>query len=377
MTPGGPETAQARTVHVVVPDSIDDPAHPSGGNTYDRRVCTGLAALGWTVRVHALPGRWPHPDAGTLAAFARELQALRDGSLVLFDGLVGSSAPDVVVPEARRLRVVVLVHLPLGHPLAGGAGGDPTGDPAGSRGVTLAEGERAVLTCAAAVLTTSRWTLEWLTNRYQLDPGRLLVATPGADRADPVSGTPSGTELLCVAAVVPAKGHLELLGALASVADRPWRLHCVGAVDLAPDHVAHLRRRCLDSGIADRVTFVGPLAGNDLEEAYAAADLLVLGSQIETYGLVVTEALAHALPVIASSVGGVAEAMGGTAGAALPGLLVPATRSDELRRALRSWLEDAGLRERLRSAALQRRATLSPWSTTAHRVSDILTGLAA
>ena len=385
----GDSTTQARarhagTVHVVVPDSVDDPAHPSGGNTYDRRLCAGLAALGWTVRVHAVAGSWPHPDAVALAAVAGELEALPEGALVLVDGLVASSASGVVVPASRRLRLVVLVHLPLGHPLAGEAGDHPTGDVAGPTALTPAEGERAVLETVAAVVTTSRWTREWLVERYQLDPDRVHVAQPGADRADLGTGTPSGTELLCVAAVVPAKGHPDLLAALASVADRPWRLRCVGALDLAPDHVAHLRRQCLDSGIAERVTFVGPLAGDDLEQAYAAADLLVLASRIETYGLVLTEGLAHGLPVIATSVGGVAEAVGGvaeaadgTAGAAFPGLLVPATGPDELGRALRSWLEDVDLRERLRSAALQRRATLSPWSTTAQRVSDVLSGLAA
>ena len=46
-------------VHVIVPEGIDDPARPSGGNVYDRRVCRGLAALGWAVHEHAVaaPGR--------------------------------------------------------------------------------------------------------------------------------------------------------------------------------------------------------------------------------------------------------------------------------------------------------------------------------
>jgi hypothetical protein len=97
-----PGTAHAETVHVVVPDSFDDPMRPSGGNTYDRRVCAGLAALGWTVQVHALPGRWPHPDARILAAFARELAALPQGALLMVDGLVAWGAPARVGPAATR-----------------------------------------------------------------------------------------------------------------------------------------------------------------------------------------------------------------------------------------------------------------------------------
>ena len=64
--------AAVTEVHVVVPEGIDDPARPSGGNTYDRRVCRGLAALGWAVREHAVPGDWPRPGAaGTPRSRAR------------------------------------------------------------------------------------------------------------------------------------------------------------------------------------------------------------------------------------------------------------------------------------------------------------------
>ena len=358
------------TVHVVVPDSFDDPGRPSGGNTYDRRVCLGLEAMGWSVVVHAVPGRWPHPDAAGLAALTRELAALPPDALVLVDGLVAAAGPDVVAPAASRLRVVVLVHLPLGHPLADEAAGRGTGE--GRR--SPAEAERAVLGSAAAVLTTSRWTRDWLADRYDL-ADRLHVAVPGADRAPLATGTSSGAALLSVAALVPAKGHAELLGALASVGDLPWRLVCAGALDLVPDHVARLRRRCQELGIADRVSFTGPLFGDSLERAYAAADLLVLASRIETYGLVITEALAHGLPVVATSVGGVAEAMGSAPDAVLPGLLVPTSEPDELGRALRSWLADDGLRERLTAAARHRRTTLAPWSATAQCVSAVLAGV--
>lgn len=364
-----------RTVHVVVPDSVDDPARPSGGNTYDRRVCAGLPDCGWAVRLHPLPGGWPHPDASSLAGLTRTLTSLPVDTVVLLDGLLASGHPDVLVPAARRLRLVVLVHLPLGHPGAGQAGGEAPTDPP-----PAAEAERVVLESAAAVLATSGWTADWLVATYDLPPHRVHVARPGADPAGTSSGagprSRSGTALLSVGAVVPAKGHLELLDALASLGDRSWRLVIAGALDLAPDHVARLRARCREAGIADRVTLAGPLGRDALEREYAAADLLVVASRIETYGLVVTEALARGLPVLATAVGGVEEAMGVVADGRRPGLLVGPDGPD-LAEALRSWLDDASLQDRCRRAAGERRATLEPWSSTARLVANVLSEVAA
>jgi glycosyltransferase involved in cell wall biosynthesis len=353
-------------VHVVVPDSVDDPARPSGGNTYDRRVCIGLQDLGWAVRVRPVPGRWPHPGGRGIAALADTLESLPRDALVLVDGLLASGHPDVLVPAAQRLRLVVVVHLPLGHPLAVEAtsGRD-------ARASSAAEDERLVLEAAAAVLTTSRWTAEWLVAAYDLDRHRIHTAHPGADRAAPATGTPSGSALLSVAALVPAKGHAELLEALSSLGQRTWRLLVAGALDLAPEHVARLRELCRERGIADRVTFAGALGGAALDRAYAAADLLVVASRIETYGLTITEALARALPVVVPAVGGIEEAVGAAPGTEPPGLLVR-PGPEALATALRSWLDDANLRDRLRVAARARRSTLEPWSRTALRVADVL-----
>ena len=110
---GHVRTPVVSVVHVVVPDSIDDPARPSGGNVYDRRVCAGLAAAGWEVREHQLPGAWP---AGDLAALHDVLAGLPDGAVVLVDGLIGCAAAEILVPAAARVAVVVLVHMPLERP---------------------------------------------------------------------------------------------------------------------------------------------------------------------------------------------------------------------------------------------------------------------
>ena len=118
--------------------------------------------------------------------------------------------------------------------------------------------------------------------------------------------------------------------------------------------------------------FSGALPEEDLARSYQAADLLVLPSRGETYGMVVAEALARGLPVVAAEVGGVPEALGHGADGIRPGLLVPPGDPAALREALRTWLEDAGLRRRLRVAARERRASLADWSRTTSAVADVL-----
>jgi glycosyltransferase involved in cell wall biosynthesis len=339
-------------VNVIVPEGIDDPARPSGGNTYDRRVCGGLAALGWTVHEHAVR------DA---AALARVVRRIPDGAVVLLDGLIASAAPEALIPQARRLRQVVLVHMPLGH--------RPPDDKVRVR-------EREVLAAADAVVTTSAWTRRRLEELYALPADRVHVAEPGVDAARLAPGTAAGDALLCVAALTPDKGHDVLLDAFATATDLSWRCVCVGSLVRDPAFADGVRRRAVDSGLGARVRFPGPRTGPELDRAYAAADLLVLASHAETYGMVVTEALARGLPVLAAKVGGVTEALGHGEDGTRPGLLVPPGDPAALGAALRGWLGDAGLRGRLRQAARERRATLRGWSATTSVLAEVLAGAA-
>lgn len=300
-------------VHLVLPAGVDDPARPSGGNVYDRRVADGLGAV-------------EHTSTATVPA----------GSLTLVDGLLTTAG---LVAEADRLRLVVLVHRPLGP---------------------AAPWERDVLRAAAGVIATSHWTRTWLVESYGLAPDRVLVAEPGADPAPIAPGTPGGSALLCVGAVTPLKGYDVLAAALARLGDLVWTCRGVGSLDVEPAFAAAL-------GGAVRLT--GPLTGSALEAAYAEADLLVLASRAETYGMVVTEALARGIPVVATDVGGVREALGGA------GVLVPPEDPVALAGALRAWLTDAGRRADLRAAALRRRATLTGWDRTTVLVAGALAAL--
>jgi glycosyltransferase involved in cell wall biosynthesis len=349
-----------RTVHFVVPDGIDDPARPSGGNTYDRKLCRGLISIGWAVDEHPVSGFWSEPNAASFAALEGAMRRIPDGALVALDGLVASTAPDVLVPHAQRLRLVVLVHMPLGH------------RPAGRE---IRTRERAVLLAADAVIATSEWSQSTLMDLYGMPADRIHVAEPGVCAAELAAGTATGESLLTVAAVIPDKGHDALLDGLATIPDLSWRWVCVGSLDRDPEFVDDLRSRSREQGLADRVSFAGTATGADLDRAYATADVMVLASRAETYGMVVTEALARGLPVITTEVGGVREALGCSGDGTEPGLLVSADDPTALAGALRSWLTDVELRARLRHAARERRESLHGWSTTTSIVAGVLTGL--
>jgi glycosyltransferase involved in cell wall biosynthesis len=340
---------------MIVPAGIDDPRHPSGGNVYDRRVCRGLAAMGWSVHEHQVRTPWPWSDPTAGARLCDILDAIPAGQLVLVDGLVASSAPAVVVPRARKLGVVVLVHMP-----AGASRPDARGP------------EQLALASATAVVATSRWARQWLLDHYDLDARQIHVAEPGVEITSLSSGSAAGSRLLCVGAVTRLKGHDVLVEALAELVDLPWTCQVAGPLDVDTSFVEELRRRVHRAGLGERLRLVGPLGGMDLAVAYDRADVLVVASRVETYGMVVTEAIGHGVPVIAASVGGVPEALGCTADGRLPGLLVRPAEAGALAAAIRAFLSDASLRRRLRLAATDRRAGLQPWSSTSERLAHIL-----
>ncbi|MDT0402013.1 glycosyltransferase family 4 protein [Streptomyces edwardsiae] len=353
-----------RSVHFVMPGGVDDPAAPSGGNAYDRRVCLDLPGFGWQAHRHVVPGDWPRPDAAARAELARTLRELPDGAVVLLDGIVACGVPEIVVPEAEegRLRMAVLVHLPLG---------DETGlDPAVA--ADLDARERAVLRAVPAVIATSDWAVRRLVSHHGLAPERVHVAAPGADIAPVAPGTDGVSRLLCVAAVTPRKGQHRLVEALAAVADLPWSCALVGGLGHDPEYVDHLRGLIRTHGLEDRLELTGPQAGAELDASYASADLMVLTSYAETYGMAVTEALARGIPVLATDVGGVPEAVGRAPDGGVPGILVPPENPAAIAAELRGWFGEADVRRRLKAAARSRRAALGGWAGTAQSLAAVL-----
>jgi glycosyltransferase involved in cell wall biosynthesis len=229
-----------------------------------------------------------------------------------------------------------------------------------------------VLRAAAGVIVTSEWTRRQILTRYPIPVRRVHVARPGTDRVAALPRPVRG-HLICVGVLSRHKGQDLLVEALADLADRDW--HCVlaGSLDRDPDFVEHLQTRITRLGYGHRVRLSGVLTGTALSDAYTTADLLVAPSRSETYGMTVTEALAHGLPVIAAAVGGLPEAFGSTADGTGPGQLIPPGDPAALAAALGDWLGDEGHRQRLRAAARQRQSTLCGWEHTTQEIANALT----
>ncbi|MBP2326163.1 glycosyltransferase involved in cell wall biosynthesis [Kibdelosporangium banguiense] len=338
----------------VLPGDIDDMTVPSGGNVYDRRMCQTL-----TVREIPIAGSWPKPDETSRRELATTLAGLADGSVVLLDGLVACGVPEVVVPEANRLRVVVLVHLPLADET--GLARDVAAD--------LDARERETLHAASAVIATSPWAARRLIEHHSLDAHRVHAVPPGTDPAPLAPGSDGRSRLVCVAAVTRRKGLDLLVEALGDIRDLPFTCDCVGSLRRDPAYVHLLRGLIEHRGLSGRISLTGPRIGADLEATYAAADLLVLPSHTETYGMVLTEALARGIPVLATDSGAIPETVGQAPDGTVPGIL---TSQWKLAGALRRFLTEPDLREQLRAAAQARRETLTTWDQAAQQLAGVL-----
>ncbi|WP_255468871.1 glycosyltransferase family 4 protein [Reyranella sp. CPCC 100927] len=344
--------AERRAIFAI-PGDIDT---PTGGYAYDRRIMDELRQLGWDMRHVALSGQFPLPDPAILAATYRTLAEMPAGIPIIVDGLALGALPDIGRHLGAARPLVALVH----HPLALESGITP------ARADTLRASERAALAAARRVIVTSRATAAVLTADYGVPQGHITIAPPGTDptppraRAVPTSPRRGEVRLLSVGTLVPRKGHDLLIAALAMLQDLPWRLDIVGDATRDPSTAAALHHQITDAGLGDRITLVGAVPPSAMQQHYRAADLFVLASRYEGYGMVYAEAIAQGLPVIGTTAGAIAEAAPESAA-----LLVPPEDIPALAAALRRLLSDAAARDRLAEAARQAASRLPRWPDAA------------
>ncbi|MDN6323416.1 MAG: glycosyltransferase, partial [Halomonas sp.] len=328
-----------------------DPAQRTGGYIYDARIVSALRDQGWDIDVVGLAGSFPDADAEASAALAQALESLPEHAAVVVDGLAMGALPDVVAQHAQRLDIIALLHHPLGDEL----------------GLNEADQQRfhrselTALASVARIIVTSHFTarrLPELAALYDLPlKAKVTVVEPGVAQApiSPAAAPGETLRLLCVATLTPRKGQDILVQALAGGAGDQWQCDCYGGAR-DPAFTQRVQQLIEQNGLQSSVQLHGECGSETLEAAYRSAHALVLPSWYEGYGMVVTEALAHGLPVITTTGGALRDTLPQGAG-----LSVEPGDSDALQDALSRFCHDAELRHQLRHGAAQARDALSDW----------------
>jgi glycosyltransferase involved in cell wall biosynthesis len=327
----------ARRIAWVVYGSLEQ---VTGGYIYDRLVVEQLRELGDTVTVVSLT---PGAEAPALSS--------NDFDVVVGDELCFRELLPMFQGTQGLLRVLLVHHLSAWEKAPG-----PERD-------ALLALERAVIDAADVCVATSYFTADRLRDEGLCR--RAVVAEPGADRL-PRSSTggqePSGSSLrlLFLGNLLRRKRVLELVDSFARLPIEHVELVLAGA-ELEPDYAAEVRDAIAAAGLKKRVRFLGPLSAAGVSDELAIADALVLPSELEGYGMVLSEALWASVPFIAARVGAAEKLVGQTAA----GLVFEPGDAFGLGAMLSAFVSDAGLRTRLRRAAWDAAAILPRWSGTA------------
>ncbi len=334
---------------------------PTGGYAYDREVLARLPEHGIRARHLQLPGGYPDPTQQELAETTRLFAGLSPETVLVIDGLAFGAMPAEAIAGIRQ-TIIALVHHPLGY--EPGLSED--------RARKLTELERNALTFAKAVFVTSPFTKRLLVDEFAVPERKITIAQPGTEPAEQAHGTGQPLQLLSVGAVTPRKAFPTLVTALAPLAGLDWRLTIVGPLDRDAAAVAELKAAISRLGLGDRITLTGALDGQQIAAAYAAADVFVLPSLFEGFGMVLTEAMSRGLPIVCTTGGAAAETVPDAAA-----IKVPPGAAGPLTEALRQVIADRHLQRRLAEASLEAAQHLPSWDETARSIASLIRKISA
>lgn len=336
-----------------IPGDIDA---PTGGYGYDRRLLREWREACIEARHLALPGSFPFPTAEDLAATEQLLATATPDDILLVDGLAYGAFPEALAARFAD-RLVALVH----HPLALETGHSP------EAAKTLRLSETLALRHTRAIVVTSPATKLTLEAEFEVPADKSAVAIPGTDPAPRARGSGRGEALhmLAVGSLIPRKGYNILIEALAAIADKPWTLTIAGSPDHAPATAAELRHGIACAGLSERVTLTGGVDAEKLAQLYDEADLFIMSSLYEGYGMVLTEALARGLPIVTTLSGAGAEALPDATA-----LKVPPGDATALAKALTRLIDAPAERRQRADAAWAAAGDLPRWSETARIVAQ-------
>ncbi len=331
----------------------------TGGYIYDRHIIEGLQANGWQVQVLGLGDGFPYPGLGTRQQACERLLTLEPGVPVVIDGLAFGVLPEVAAQLQQRHPLIALVH----HPLAFETG------LSAAQSAHFKDTERRALAHATGVVVTSPATLHDVVEHFAVPRQAITSILPGTDPVVRVlrPSVQGPLQLLAVGSVVKRKGFDVLLPALAQLSELSWHLTIAGDLTRDAEAVAQLHRDLKKFDLSSRIRVLGAIDAAQLQMLYAQADVFVLASRFEGYGMAYAEALAHGLPVIGTTAGAIPDTVPATAG-----LLAEPGDVNSLQNALRQIIQDQALRQSLSQGALLAAAQQPSWADGARLFEEVV-----
>jgi len=246
--------------------------------------------------------------------------------------------------------------------------------------------EQRVLGCTDLVVSSSRAEAEWLRTLYGPPPGEVVIVEPGIDPAvfapagrrdlarRAIGVPPEATVLLYVGRIQSLKGTALAVASWLALDDPDVHLVVVGGPSGHDGHaeLQHAIALAQAAGAAERLHLVPPRPQVELGTYYRAADLTVVPSESETFGLVALESLACATPVVATRIGGLAELVAH----GITGVLVDERTPEAFAEGIRTLLAAPERRLRLGRLAA-RRAARRTWTRTARELLNAIERLGA
>ena len=345
-------TLATTPVYFLVPGDINN---LTGGYGYDRRLLAELHQLGLNIQLVELAASFPYPDANALRDANFILATLPDHSVVIVDGLAFGVMEELAQAHAQRLSFIALCH----HPLALESGISV------EEQKSLRISEQLALTNARAVVVTSKNTAHILVEEFSVPFDKISIALPGTDAREfaPCNGQPP--ILLTVATLTRRKAHDVLIDALAQLMHLPWEARFVGSSEFDSDWTHYLRNKVSSYSLENRILFLGNL--DDISSEYLNADIFVLPSLFEGYGMAFAEALSFGLPIVAAQTGAVPDLV-----PSIAGILVPPADVNALTNSLAQLLTDSTKRKQLQLGAQGAAQNLPNWKDSAKIVFQLI-----
>ncbi len=244
--------------------------------------------------------------------------------------------------------------------------------------------EHEVIEGSDCVMASTPQEAQELLELYRADPSRLCTSPPGVDhrvfrpgsaaRARQRLGVGPGPVLLFVGRIQPTKGPDIAVEMMQAVVKRypDATLVVVGGPSgpRGDSELVRLRRRSVEIGLASRVRFLGPVPHGLVPDLYRAADVVVVPSRAESFGLVAAEAQACGRPVVAARIGGLIDVIddGST------GILVSGWNAGDHARAVLRLLDDPELATKMGTGGVRWSRRFS-WDATVRRYLELYRGV--